>query len=469
MIVVIVGADRVGARLARKLIEQNYDVIIIEKDIEKANNASNNLDCLVINADGTNLEDLRKAGISKAEYFIALTGSDERNMIACGLVSREFNIPNKIARVQNIYFSNANFLENAFLGIDYIVNPSMEAAKYIISGINHGALSDIMVFHDTKLQMRNMSVPAGSVFENRKLSELPGIIPERFLVAIIMRNNQYIIPKGDTVIKEMDNIYVVGTQEILDSVFSKIGKKKIELKKIVIIGGSDIAQLVLDHLLGKQGTHEGNVFSKVSAAFKRAAGISRDITVIDKNYETCKLLSSKYPEISVINADVADEGVFEEEGLINSDLIITCTYNQEFNIVTAVYAKSLGIKRSIVLVGKTSYIGISLNLGIDIPISLNNSMVQGILRFVRKDRVKSFYSIPSSDIEIMQLTAAPESRLIGKTMREINLPYHSLIISVKRGNDDILPDGNYTIQAEDTVIMIARRESIEKIENMFTN
>ena len=468
MLIVIVGADRVGTRLAKKLIEHNYDIIIIEKNIEKANTASNNLDCLVINGDGTNLEDLRKAGISKAEYFIALTGSDERNMIACGLVSREFNIPNKIARVKNIYFLNADFIENSFLGIDYIVNPSMEAAGYIISGIEHGAVSDIMVFHNTKLQMRSMALPDGAILANKKLSELSGIISEKFLVAIIMRNNRYIIPKGDTVIQEKDNLYIVGMPESLDSVFSKIGKKKIELNKIVIIGGSDIAQMVLEYFFSGKETHVNNMFQKFAVTLKKVVGIIKNITIIDKDYEVCKQLSAKYPQISVINADIADEGIFEEEELTDSDLIITCTYNQELNIVTAVFAKSLGIKRSIALVGKTSYIGVSLNLGIDIPISLNNSMVQGILRFIRKEKIKSYYSIPNSDIEIIQLTAAPESKFIGKTMREINLPSDSLIISVKRGDEEILPDGNYSVQAGDTVIMIARRESIEKIEHLFT-
>ncbi len=469
MLIVIVGADRVGSRLARKLIEQNYDVIIIEKDIEKANNAANNLDCLVLNADGTNLDDLKKAGIGKADYFISVTGSDERNMIACGLVSREFNIPYKIARVSNIYFSNANFLENAFLGIDYIVNPSMEAAKNIIAGIDYGAVSDVMLFQNTKFQMRNLPVTAGSTFENKMVSQLHGIIEEKFLISVIIRNNQYIIPKGDTVIRDLDNLYLVGTEDALDSIFSKIGKRKIDFKKIVIIGGSDIGQFVAEHFTDAKAPGSGSLISKFTAFFTKIKNKNRSITIIDRDYEKCKQLSAKFPDISVINADIADEGIFEEEGLVDSDLIITCTYNQELNIVTAVYGKSLGIKRSIALVGKTSYIGVALNLGIDVPISLNNSMIQGILRFIRKDKMQSFHSISSSNIEVIQLKVSTSSRLMGKKIKEIKFPHHSLIISVRNGENDILPDGDYMIQGNDAVIMIARKESIEKIENMFTN
>ena len=129
MTVVIVGADRVGTRLAKTLIAENMNVIMFEQDMEKANLASNSLDCLVINKDGLDPENLREAGVSKADYFISLTGSDERNMIACGLVNREFNTPNKIASVHNITFTHTSLLEKSFLGIDYIVNPELEAAK----------------------------------------------------------------------------------------------------------------------------------------------------------------------------------------------------------------------------------------------------------------------------------------------------------------------------------------------------
>lgn len=483
MLIVIIGADRIGKRLAKKLIDENHDVIMMEKDIEKVNSAANSLDCLVINGDGINIDDLRKAGAAKADYFISVTGSDERNMIACGLVNRELNITYKIARVNSGYFSNANFLNNAFLGIDYIVNPYMEAAKNIIAGVEHGAIGDIMSFHNTQLQMRNLPVTYDSIFENKKISELSSLTTEKFLVAVITRGNHYIIPKGDTVIREMDNLYLVGNDKELDSIFAKEGKTKIDLKKIVIIGGSEIGQFVLGNLTGKSSlgedvsasnssSEERSKFgsatrNKFTAILKKIKKKSRDVTIIDRDYEICKQISAKYPDVSVINADISDEGVFEEEGLLNSDLIITCTKNQELNIVTAVYAKSLGIKRSIALVGKTSYIPVALNLGIDVPISLNYSVVQGIIKFIRKDKVETFHTISTSNIEVMQLSVASKSVLKGKAIKEIKFPHHSLIISVKRGDEDILPNGNFIIEENDTAIMIVRKESLEKVENMF--
>ncbi len=468
MLIGIVGADRVGTQLAKKLIEQNQDVIVLERSSDKASAAANSLDGLVVQGDGTNLDDLKKAGIDKVDYFISVTGSDERNMIACGLAAREFNIPHKIARVQNINFSNKNLLEKSFLGIDYIVNPSMEAGQNIISSIEHGAISDIMLFENTSFQMRNLSISSGSVFENKKISEIPALFDEKFLIAVIMRNNQYIIPSGDTLIRETDNLYLVGTEATLDNIFSKAGKVRIDFNKIVVIGGSDIGQFVIKHFLEEEAD-DNNVFSKFTGLFSKILKKKKNISVVERDYEVCKTLSEKFPDLNVIQADISDEGVFEEEGLINADLIISTTYNQELNIVSSVYAKSLGIKRSVSLVNKTSYLNVASNLGIDVPISLNNSMIVGILKFIKRDKIQSFHSISSSNIEVIQLKAAPESRIAGKKISEIKFPHHSLVLSVKNGDRDILPDGNHVILGNDTVIMIARKESIEKIETMFTS
>ena len=344
----------------------------------------------------------------------------------------------------------------------------MEAGKNIISSIEHGAISDIMLFENTGLQMRNLAVSSGSVFENRKLSEIPGLFNEKFLIAVILRNNQYIIPSGETVIREMDNLYLVGTEDVLDSVFSKEGKVRIDFNKIVIIGGSDIGQFVIKHFLD-EGSEDNKVFNKFVGVFSKILKKKKNISVVDRDYEVCKSLSEKFPDLNVIQADISDEGIFEEEGLTDADLIISTTYNQELNIVTSVYAKSLGIKRSISLVNKTSYLNVASNLGIDVPISLNNSMIVGILKFLKRDKIQSFHSISGSNIEVIQLKVAPESRLAGKKISEIKFPHHSLILSVKNGNKDILPDGDQLIMANDTVIMIARKESVEKIETMFTS
>lgn len=467
MKLVIVGADRVGIRLAKQLIEQKRDVILIEKDPDKASAAANSLDCLVIQGDGTNPEILRQAGMETAQYFISVTGLDERNLIACGMVSRVFNVPNKIARVENFNFDHRDLQDRSFLGIDYIVNPKLEAARNITARIEQGAVSDIMTFKNTGYQIRTIVVGAGSIFLGRTIRESKNMLNESFILAIIMRNRRYIIPNGSTVIEENDNLYLVASEDTHDRIFDRIGKHKLAMNKVTIVGGGSIGKYVAQHLLSSnQGARSPlgrfvNLVTRTKTRYK-------NVVLVDKDYDTCRSLAEELPRATIINADISDEDVFEEEHLSDSDLIVSTTNSQELNIVNSIYAKSLGVKRSIALVTKASYQSIAANLGIDVPISINDIIVQSIMKYIRGNRVQSFHPISNSQIEILELKVSPESRLVNKKIKDIKLPRQSLIIYAKSGGKELLPDGEYIIRKNDVVILISRRESMEKIESIVT-
>lgn len=464
MTVVIVGADRVGTRLAKTLIAENMNVIMFEQDMEKANMASNSLDCLVINKDGLDPDNLRDAGVSKADYFISLTGSDERNMIACGLVNREFNTPNKIASVHNITFTHTSLLEKSFLGIDYIVNPELEAAKEIISKIEHGATGDIMLFENTSLQIRTVPVPEDSVFAGKLVKDLHTVLAARVLVALIYQDGQYTIPKGDTLIQEGDLLYLMGNEEDLSKVLAQVGKERINLNKMIIVGGNDISAYVCQHFYdkGEISTHKKHFWN----LFQKPLG-KKNIAIIDRDYKRCKELAARFPEALILNEDISDDNVLEDEGLTDGDLIMAATENQELNIVSAVYAKSLGVKKALALVKKTSYLNVATNLGIDVPISLNYSTLQGILRFMRRRNLKNSYAIPESDIEVIQLQVPETSMAAGLLVKEMTFPPQSLILSVKSGDQDILPNGNYEIKKGDNIIMMVKKDNIDRVQKIF--
>lgn len=465
MTVIIVGADRVGSRLARTLIEENMNVIIFEQDPEKASTASNTLDCMVINKDGLNPDNLRDAGISKADYFISLTGSDERNMIACGLVNREFNTPNKIARVHNINFSHTSLLEKSFLGIDYIVNPELEAAKAIISKIEHGATGDIMLFENTKFQIRSLHVDEDSVFNGKLVKDLHNVMTERVLVALIHQEGNYIIPKGDTMIQEGDLLYLMGSEDALSAILARAGKERIDLNKMIIVGGNDISTFVCQHFYDKG---EISNVKKSLWSFIKKPLVKRNIAIIDRDYKVCKQLARMFPGALVLNEDISDENVLEDEGLTDGDLIMAATENQELNIVSAVYAKSLGVKKALALVNKASYINIASNLGIDVPVSINYSTLQGILGFIRRKNIKSSYSIPESDIEVIQIQVPETSMAAGIMVKDMTFPPQTLLLAVRSGNEDILPSGSYEIKKGDNIILLVKKDNIERIQKIFS-
>ena len=179
MKIIIMGAGNVGIQIARQLIDENKDVVLIDRDSEKIKLAMNTLDCMVIHGEANNPETLLSAGIQDADFFIAVTESDELNMIACGMVSSEFSVPFKIARVRNIDYSYSKISETPFLGIDYVVNPEIETARAIIRSVEHGATSDIMYFQDSSYQMRTIVATGEYSFAGNRMKS-PYLVPSFF-------------------------------------------------------------------------------------------------------------------------------------------------------------------------------------------------------------------------------------------------------------------------------------------------
>ncbi|MBN2041302.1 MAG: Trk system potassium transporter TrkA [Spirochaetes bacterium] len=447
MQIVIVGAGAVGFQLAAQLIEENKDVVIIEQNPDVAKHAANHLDCIVINGEGNNTRILQRAGIEKADFFLSVTDSDEVNMISCALVASEFNVPNKIARVRNLDYSKVRNFKNVFLGIDYIVNPEVEAAKEIAENVMYGATSDIVLFSNTNVQMRNMVVNSSSFFKDKTLQQIKESLKKDFLISCVVRQDQVIIPSGKTVIKENDNIYFVATQSILEKVFSDLGRNALNIKNVVIVGGGRIGRYTARYLLEQQ----------------------RNIKIIDSDYENCKLLAEEFPKTIIINSDISDRDIFEEEQLQSYDLIVTTTNNQELNILAAIYAKTFGIKRSIALVTRKNYLSIASNLGIDSIVSPKRSTVDTILKFVRKGNIKSVHSILTGKAEVIEFSVDKDVSISGKAIRDIRLPENTLIVAVSRGDHSYIPDGNFQIMEGDSIVTITTKSSVPELEEIFNS
>ncbi|MCK4513735.1 MAG: NAD-binding protein, partial [Spirochaetaceae bacterium] len=285
MKVVIVGAGAVGLQIAKQLIDEKKDVVLIEQDPERARIAANRLDCMVINKPGNNLDALRDAGTVNADFFIAVTDSDEVNLISCVLAGGESSALFKIARVRNIDYSNTPIAEEGFLGINFVVNPEVVAAQAIIRTIEHGAISDIMFFERSKAQMRHLLVEAGSPVADRRLSDIGHAFGVTFLVAILLRDNNYIIPSGETVLHPGDILYIVATEKNFEVLYDKLGTEKMDLRRVVIIGGGKIGAMIAAHLLEVQKKPQG-VIRRLMKVFSEER--RRSVKIIDRDYVRCK-------------------------------------------------------------------------------------------------------------------------------------------------------------------------------------
>ncbi|MFP4373847.1 MAG: Trk system potassium transporter TrkA [Spirochaetaceae bacterium] len=467
MKVVIVGAGAVGFQLARQLIAEQRDVVLIEQNTAYANYASQRLDCMVLTGIGNNIETLKQAGADKADFLVAVTNSDELNMVCCALAATEFEQPQTIARVRNIDYAATGTAGRSFLGIDQIVNPEIEAAEAILRSIERGATSDVMLFERAGVQMRHINVDRNSYFKDRTLQEINQHFEFSFLVAVIVRRNDYIIPSGDTYIREGDLLYIVATEGNFEGLFDHLGKRKQELKRVVMLGGGRIGNLILEHFFHpKDRTRVGRrMIRRIVGGF----GVGKpSVKVVERDRAKSKQIAERFPDALVINADITDEGIFEEEHFQNSDLIISATDNQELNIVSAVYGKNLGIRRAVVLVNKLNYAKIAANVGIDVTVSIKNAVVNSILKIIRRGKVRSLHSISDGRVEILELTVDAGSPGDGHRIEDVKLPSASLIVSVARGDEHVIPHGGYVLQAEDNIIIITKKEFVDRVQGIFS-
>ncbi|HOW52396.1 MAG TPA: Trk system potassium transporter TrkA [bacterium] len=446
MKVVIVGGGTVGFDTARQLIVEKKDVVLVERDAERAKYLSSHLDCMVLAADGTDPDTLRQAGDGDVAYFIAVTDSDEVNLVCCGIAASVFEKAKSIARVRNLSYAKATLRGKTFLGADFVITPEVEAARQILDAVTRGAVSDVLRFEGTDIQVWNAPVDRKSPFRNRKLSQLRKEISDPFLVAGMLHDGEMIIPTGNTVIKENDRIYLAGNGETLQRLFAKTGRRQTRIEKILLIGVGKVGGYVAKYL-GRRGL---------------------SLTIVDSNYEKCKKLSTEYPDALVLCGDIADESLLQDERLDRYDLVIATTGDQELNILSAVYARSLGVRHAIVLIDSINYLRVASKLDIDSTVSPKSSSVDAILRILRKGTVKTMYSIFDGTAEVLEYVIDAASSLSGKAIMHAGLPADTLIVAVIRDGKDIMPHGGFSLQAGDTIIVITKRAAIPQVERLFS-
>ena len=251
MKIVIVGAGAVGFQIAMKLVDSGKDIVLIEKNQERYQYVSNQLDCIVINDDAIKIDVLKQAGVADCDFFISVTASDEINMILCSIANAEFNVPCKIARIRNINYSTEQILQNKNFGIDYILNPEVEAAKVIVNVVEYGALSNIKKFEKTDLQIRNFLIQENSSLKDKTTKEVRDTIKYPFLIVGINRDEEFIIPGGDTKLQANDILYIIARDSVLDSIFKKLGKVQQKLTSVIVVGGGGIGRQISQDLLAK--------------------------------------------------------------------------------------------------------------------------------------------------------------------------------------------------------------------------
>jgi len=441
---IIIGAGEVGYQVAKYLAIEGVEVVLIDKDGNKLKKIAEELDVGVIEAEGGDPNALKKAGADNADLLLAVTNSDETNMIACLLAKSMFNVKKKIARIRNPdYYFNKILLSKENLDIDSVINPELEAANAIIRLLEIPFASEVLEFERGKVLIIAYKIPENSYLIGKKLKELRSSIKKDFIIGIIVRDEEVIIPRGEDYIKQGDLIYLLVKKEDINEIAKIFGEAEKIDKKIMIVGGGRIAFYIASNIEEKA-----------------------EIKIIEKNSEKCRILSEKLNNSLVLCGDGTDKNLLLQENIQDMDVFIATSHSDELNIMSCLLAKKLGVRRTIAIVNKSEYVSLAHHLGIQSVINPRLLTASMILRYIRKGQILSLSAIGEHEAEIMEVELEPISYNINKPLEKIKFPKNTIIGIIIRGKKIILPSGKDILYEKDRVIFFTHKDSIKSLEKL---
>lgn len=450
MKIIILGAGKVGKTLIQYMANEDHDIIVIDQNAIKVDEVVNMYDVIGVVGNGGSYNILKEASAEEADLIICVTASDELNILA-GLMAKRMGTRHTIARVRNPdYSKQRDFMQNQ-LGFSMIINPELEAANVIRRTLSFPSAVKVETFARGKVELTEFSVDEDSHLCNVQLSKLHNISKTNILVCAVSRDDEVIIPDGNYVIKSGDHLYITGTHRDLTRFCMDIKITSKPIKNVMIIGGGKIA-----FYLAKQLAVQG-----------------MKVKIIENDFERCKVLAKNLPFITVINADGTDEEILIEEGIENTDAFLALTGMDEENIILSLYAKKMYHKKTVAKVTRMNYKGLLTSINVDTIVSPKDAIAAPIVRYVRakvnKDddsSVKTLYKIVNGEIEASEFVVTDKTEFIGKSLNELQLKTHILVVAISRGNEMIVPKGETKVQLGDHLIIISRDEKLKTLNDI---
>lgn len=475
MNIMIVGAGFTGIQLARRLINEKNEVVLIDNNEDVVRHASNSLDCDVREMDGNSLQNLEDAGIAKADALVCVTNNDEVNMITCSVVDSVYPNILKIARVRNFsYYTNseATIKKHAetfsgkhrpLYGINYMVNPDIEAAEAIVHAVESGAVSDVVTFEDSIYEISRITIAQGAPLAGKKMSSVRKLTEKPLLIAYVESGENTFLPSGATILNAGDSIGVLARKEDTGDILALCGAQVESLDKIAIVGAGRIGTLIADRLITKQ---KNKFLNKI---FGKRVKVGKEFAIVDSDDILTKEASERYPNARVFRGDITDESFLREEGLTEYDLVICVTHNRELNMVVAAYLESLGVGRSVSLVESSTFAEIARKLGVDVPVALRDTIVDSIMSHLHGKTVTGIHTVSTGQLEIVECNLPAASKAVGKTLIDIANPGTFLVMLEKKAGQQhyMIPVGNTVLDANDQLIIITRSDETQNILKLF--
>lgn len=448
MKVIIVGAGEVGYHIASRLALENKDVVVVEKDQDAIKRITDTIDVQVVVGSGSSPVTLNEAGIREAEILLAVTDSDETNLVACLVADAISPHTKKLARLRDAGYDDYHetFRDNV-PHIDTVINPEIEVVKTIDQLVSAPGAVDIGEFAEGRVKFVGIRLDENARLAGVRLINLPEYLGDRkILIAAIIREEKLIIPRGDDVLLPNDLIYFMSEKGAVKEALSIFDKKEKPVKRALIIGGGRIGLRLARHW------EDRNIHLKIIEHCPKRSQELADI--LNKAVVFC--------------GDGSDQALLQEEHIEDMDVVVTLTNDEETNILSSLLAKRMGAKKTITRISKFSYFPLMTMIGIEQVVDPRLSAIDTILRHIRRGKVISAMSIRGEEAEVMEAMALETSDIVGKPLERIQFPKGGLVAGIIRGDIFIMPSGKSVIQPEDRILIFARREAIPKIEKILS-
>ncbi len=445
MNIVIIGAGDIGYNLAKMLSFEEHDVFLIEKDPELHARAVETLDVQVLHGSGTSPAVLEQAGIREADLAIAVTDSDEVNLLAA-IAAKQYGVKRTAARVKNREFMRADApISAGKFGIDLLIHPESIAAQGAVRLLKQTAATDFIEFADGRIIVMGIQLDREESFFKVPLSQLTRDYQDfPFRIIAIHRKETTRIPKGEDVLLPNDRIFVIVAKENVQDVVRITGKEDVKIEDIMILGGGQTGSIIASEL---EKEHNVKIIE----------------SNVDKSYD----LAEKLRKALVIKGDGLDLDLLAMEGLVDMDAFIAATGDDETNIVSCLVAKHLKVPKIISLINRMEYWPIIPAIGINAYISKQLLTVNGILKFIRRGAIVSVVSIPGIAAEVIELSPKQGSVITKKPLKDLGFPAHAIVGAIMRDDKVFIPVGETRLQVDDKVVLFALPSDIHEVEKLF--
>jgi len=449
MRVLIAGGGEVASHIARRLIRESNEIVIVEESAARCGHLEEVFDARIVRGSAASPRTLAEAGLADADMLIAVTGADEVNLLACLIAQTDSNVKVKVARLRTHEVSAwRQISEDSGLKIDLIIHPESEAVSRILPVLRVPGVSGIVDFADGQIKMFGMLIEAQHWTVGKSLREIASSgAPKNLLAAVIFRGSEVIIPHGEEQILAGDHVYLLTRSEDLDEVFDFLGLRRQErLERVFILGGKQIG-IQLAQELERQGVN---------------------VKLFEKDYDRCRKIAEILTHTIVVHGDGLDASTLIEENIRDVGAYMALTNDDEDNLIASLLARRLGAKKVVALINRLNYLPLGQRLGINASVSPRLATVDRILRFVRRGQVVSVTTLGDEEAEAIELVASADSRYVGKKLMEMKLPRGAIVGAVARSNGEVIvPRGHSTIEAEDRVIFFALESVVAQLESAF--